>query len=84
MNLGLLMTAENKSSISDAFVILQRPFPVMKIFVQSFSFFSNRVTFCPFLAAKMAAIIPAAPPPTTITLLMAFFYFHGHSITDMI
>ncbi len=51
------------SSRSLAVVTLQRPFPLMSIFLPSRSFFSKSVTVAPCSAAVMAAIIPLAPPP---------------------
>ena len=40
-NLGLEITFSNNVSISQSFVILQRPFPVMNSFFPNFSFCSN-------------------------------------------
>ena len=48
-----------------SFVTLQRPFPVIRSFLPRRSFRSSKSTFCPRLAAVMAANIPAGPKPTT-------------------
>jgi len=50
---------EMNSSISRAFVRLQRPFPLMRSFFPGPSVFSRRRTVAPFSAARPAAIIPA-------------------------
>jgi hypothetical protein len=54
------------SEISAPFVILHLPFPVIRSFFPSLSFFSIIVTSLPSLDDEIAAIIPAAPPPITI------------------
>ena len=70
MNFSLDTIFWKSSSTSQALVTLHLPFPVIKSFFPSFSFFSNTWTSLPFFAANMDANIPAAPPPTISTLLI--------------
>ena len=67
-NLGFDITLERSCSQPISLVTLHLPFPVINNFFPSFSFFSYSVTVFPFLAAVIAAIMPAAPPPTTMIL----------------
>lgn len=53
------------SGTSAAFVMLQRPLPVIVILRPGRFIFSSSVTSAPFSAARMAAIMPAGPAPMT-------------------
>ena len=53
------------SVISALFVILQRPLPVMPIFLPTIFIFSSKMTRAPSRPAITDAIRPAAPPPMT-------------------
>ena len=66
-NFGFRGTFARKSRTAQAFVTLQRPFPVMRSLRPRRFCPSRSVTRAPASAAVPAAIIPAAPPPITIT-----------------
>ena len=69
--------------MSQLFVMLQRPLPVMRSFLPSRGFRSSKRTDLPYRPAAMqAAVIPAAPPPMIIRswlikpfLFGRFFFF---------
>ena len=56
-------------------VTLQRPLPVMRSFLPSFSFFSKSSTVLPKRAAFTAAKQPAAPPPIIIVSVIVFLFY---------
>ena len=68
-NLLLVGTFAIKTELSQLFVTLHLPLPVIIIFLPTRLFFSNKVTSAPHKAALPAHIIPAAPAPITITLV---------------
>ena len=69
-NLPLTGTLLIKVWLSQLFVRLHLPLPVIIIFLPTLGFFSISVTPAPSCAAVPAAIKPAAPAPTTITFLL--------------
>ena len=62
------------SAISALFVILQRPLPVMPIFLPTIFIFSNKMTRAPSRPAITAAIKPAAPPPMTMICFISYLF----------
>ena len=66
---GILL---RKSFISQLFVTLQRPLPVMRTLRPSSLFCSSRITSSPRCAAMRLHIIPAAPPPMITASALSF------------
>ena len=82
-NLLLLTTFSITVFMSEAFVRLHLPLPVINIFLPSFSFFSSSITCFDVKAAEYAAIIPAAPPPIIITFAILRYRFYKHIIYSL-
>ena len=62
-NFGFDITFFKNSPLSQSFVTLHLPLPVIASFFPKRSFFSKRVTLAPFKDAYIAPIMPAGPPP---------------------